>query len=190
MKRGDLGFGTGHRHRRRRRPNGTGTTRGSKGNGTGGGGNVEGDFVSNKGKIDTGTKRPGGGTCAKPPCGTSPKEVKVDARAIPSGDFGGLTAEEINRVVKARAGVFRACYQNELNRSPGPRRQARRPLHDRRRRRRQERKTAGGSTLRNDAVESCVNSNIMRLKFPAKGGLANVNYPFLFQPGRLVMRKL
>jgi hypothetical protein len=37
--------------------------------------------------------------------------------------------------------------------------------------------------MRNSTVESCVTSNIMRLKFPAKGGLANVNYPFLFQPG-------
>jgi hypothetical protein len=44
-------------------------------------------------------------------------------------------------------------------------------------------KTAGGSSLRNDEVENCVTSNIMRLKFPAKGGQANVNYPFVFQPG-------
>ena len=44
-------------------------------------------------------------------------------------------------------------------------------------------KTGGGSTMHNDDVESCVSSNIMRLKFPAKGGLANVNYPFVFQPG-------
>ena len=161
---------------------GTGTTRGSTGHGTGGGGNVEGDFVSNKGKIDTGKNRPGGGTCAKPPCGTAPHEVKV-ALSDPEGDFAGLTAEEINRVVKARAGIFKACYQHELNRSPGLGgkiivhfiiggdgvvKSA---------------KTAGGSTMRNDAVESCVTSNIMRLKFPAKGGQANVNYPFLFQPG-------
>lgn len=181
LSRGDLGFGTGvgtgvgiGR--------GTGTTRGSKGTGTGGGGNVEGDFVSAKGKIDTGSQRPGGGTCAKPPCGTGMKEVKV-ALSDPEGDFGGLTAEEINRVVKARAAVFRACYQHELNRSPGlggklvvrfviagdgSVKSA---------------KTSSGSTLRNDDVESCVTSNIMRLKFPAKGGQANVNYPFLFQPG-------
>jgi hypothetical protein len=161
---------------------GTGTTRGSNKNGAGGGGNVEGDFVSTKGKINMGKDRPGGGNCAKPPCGTSPHEVKV-ALQDPEGDFAGLTAEEINRVVKARAGVFKACYQHELNRSPGLGgkivvhfviggdgvvKSA---------------KTAGGSTLRNDAVESCVTSNIMRLKFPAKGGQANVNYPFLFQPG-------
>jgi hypothetical protein len=161
---------------------GTGTTRGSNKGGPGGGGNVEGDFVSSKGKLDTGKNRPGGGNCAKPPCGTTPHEVKV-ALSDPEGDFAGLTAEEINRVVKARAGVFKACYQHELNRSPGIGgkvvvhfviggdgvvKSA---------------KVAGGSSLRNDAVESCVTSNIMRLRFPAKGGQANVNYPFLFQPG-------
>ena len=44
-------------------------------------------------------------------------------------------------------------------------------------------KISGGSSMRNASVEGCVKSNIMRLKFPAKGGIANVNYPFLFQPG-------
>ena len=140
-----VGDGTRHRHHARQ-----------QGHGTGGGGNVEGDFVSNKGKIDTGKERPGGGTCAKPPCGTGAARSEGRAVAMPSGDFAGLTAEEINRVVKARAGVFRACYQNELNRSPGLGgklvvhfviggdgvvKSA---------------KTAGGSTLRNAAVESCV----------------------------------
>ncbi len=156
--------------------------RGSKGHGNGGGGDSEGDFVSNKGKIDTGKERPGGGTCAKPPCGTGMKEVKVSL-ADPEGDFGGLTAEEINRVVQARKGVFKACYQHELNRNPGL--GGKLVMHfviggDGTVK---TAKTAGGSSLRNDDVENCVNSNIMRLKFPAKGGQANVNYPFIFQPG-------
>jgi len=181
LKRGDLGFGPGT-GTGVGEGNGTGTTRGSKGHGNGGGGDSEGDFVSNKGKIDTGKDRPGGGNCAKPPCGTGMKEVKV-ALADPEGDFGGLTAEEINRVVKARAGVFRACYQHELNRSPGL--GGKLVVHfviggDGTVK---TAKTAGGSSLRNDDVENCVTSNIMRLKFPAKGGQANVNYPFVFQPG-------
>jgi hypothetical protein len=181
VKRGDLGFGTGTGTGVGEGA-GTGTTRGSKGKGTGGGGNAEGEFVSNKGAIDTGKERPGGGNCAKPPCGTAPKEVTLTLKD-PEGDFGGLTAEEINRVVKARAGVFRACYQTVLNRAPGlggklvihfsigPDGIVK------------SSKTAAGSTMRNADVESCINSNIMRLKFPAKGGIANVNYPFVFQPG-------
>jgi hypothetical protein len=163
---------------------GTGTRTGSKKGGNGGGGNVEGDFVTGPGKIDTGTNRPGGGNCKGGGCGTGPKAIQVGFSA-PSGDFGGLTAEEIDRVVKARAGIFRACYQKELNHTPGiggklvihfkiggdgtvqPGSTA----------------TSGGSTLRNDAVEQCVKSNVNRLKFPAKGGIANVNYPFVFTQG-------
>src|SRR5260221_9912865 len=181
LKRGDLGFGPGT-GTGVGEGNGTGTTRGSKGKGNGGGGDSEGDFVSNKGKIDTGKDRPGGGNCAKPPCGTGMKEVKVSL-SDPEGDFGGLTAEEINRVVKARAGIFRACYQHELNRSPGI--GGKLVMHfviggDGNVK---SAKTGGGSSLHNESVEECVSSNIMRLKFPAKGGQANVNYPFVFQPG-------
>ena len=98
-----------------------------------------------------------------------------------SGDFSGLSKEEIDRVVKARAGVFRACYQKELNRSPGI--GGKLVMHfviaaD------GTVKSANpqGGTLRNEGVESCVRGNIMRLKFPAKGG-AIVNYPFVFTQG-------
>jgi hypothetical protein len=163
---------------------GTGTRTGSKKGGSGGGGNVEGDFVTGPGKIDTGTNRPGGGNCKGAGCGTGPKAIQV-AFSEPSGDFGGLTAEEIDRVVKARAGIFRACYQKELNHTPGI--GGKLVIHF---------KiggdgvvqagntaTAGGSTMRNDAVEQCVKSNVNRLKFPAKGGIANVNYPFVFTQG-------
>lgn len=159
---------------------GTGTTRGSKGRGAGGGGNVEGDFVTNKGPIDTGKERPGG-TCVGPNCkGAAPKAVAVKLDGA-TGDFSGLSKEEIDRVIRARAGLFRACYQKELNRSPGlggklvinfvikpdgTVKSAR----------------TNGGTLRNAGVESCVKSNIMRLKFPAKGG-AIVNYPFVFTQG-------
>ncbi|HEX4421189.1 MAG TPA: AgmX/PglI C-terminal domain-containing protein [Kofleriaceae bacterium] len=163
---------------------GTGTRTGNKGKGNGGGGNVEGDFVTGPGRIDTGANRPGGGNCKGAGCGTGPKPVQV-AFANPSGDFGGLTAEEIDRVVKARAGIFRACYQKELNHTPGI--GGKLIIHfkiggdgvvDA-----GNTATAGGSTLHNDAVESCIKSNVNRLKFPPKGGVANVNYPFVFTQG-------
>ena len=180
-RRGDLGFGPGT-GTGVGAGNGTGTTRGSHGKGSGGGGFSDSDFVSNKGKVDTGTQRAGGGNCATPPCGTGAKPVQV-AVGEAEGDIEGLTAEEINRVVKARAGVFRACYQKELNRTPGL--GGKLVIHfviggDGVVK---SAKTGGGTSLHNDGVETCVSSNIMRLKFPAKGGLANVTYPFLFQPG-------
>lgn len=181
-KKGALGFGNGTGTGVGDEKNGTGTTRGSKGKGSGGGGNVEGDFVTNKGKVDMGKDRPGG-NCTGPNCkGAGPKEVSVNVGEM-SGDPGGYTEDEINRVVKRSAGMFRACYQKELNRSPGiggkivvkfkigadgavitasP---------------------TGGTTLANEAVKDCVARNVNRLKFPPKGAIANVTYPFLFSPG-------
>jgi hypothetical protein len=163
---------------------GTGTRTGSKKGGNGGGGNVEGDFVTGPGRIDTGTNRPGGGNCVGTSCGTGPKTIKVGF-AEPSGDFGGLTSEEIDRVVKARAGVFRACYQKELNHTPGI--GGKLVIHFKiggdGTVQAGNTATSGGSTMRNDTVEQCVKSNVNRLKFPAKGGIANVNYPFVFTQG-------
>jgi hypothetical protein len=158
---------------------GTGTTRGSKGKGTGGGGAAEGDFVS-QGKIDTGDPRTPKGTGGT---GSGPKEIAVGFAGGASGDFSGLTKEEIDRVVKSRSGLIKACYQKELNRSrnlggklvinfvisaDGVVKSTR--------------VEGGKSSLRNDAVESCVRSNIQRLKFPAKGG-GVVIYPFIFSQG-------
>jgi hypothetical protein len=180
-KRGDLGFGTGH-GTGVGPETGTGTTRGTNGHGPGGGGNAEMDVISNHKDLDTGGLRTGGGNCAKPPCGVRPKEVKVSVGEA-EGDLEGLTAEEINRVVKSAQGLFRACYQKELNRSPGL--GGKLVMHfviggDGIVK---STKTGGGSSLRNDSVEECVNRQIMRLHFPAKGGISNVNYPFIFQPG-------
>jgi hypothetical protein len=183
LTRGSLGFGPGT-GTGVGAGEGTGTRTSSKGHGPAGGGNVEGDFITGPGKIDTGTNRPGGGTCKGAGCGTGPKPVQV-AFSEPSGDFGGLTAEEIDRVVKARAGIFRACYQKELNHTPGI--GGKLLIHFKIGAdgtvQAGNTSTSSGSTLRNDAVEQCVKSNVNRLKFPAKGGVANVNYPFVFTQG-------
>jgi outer membrane biosynthesis protein TonB len=100
-----------------------------------------------------------------------------------SGDAGGYTEDEINRVVKAAAGRFRACYQKELNRTPGiggkivvrfkigPDGGV------------QSAAPTGGSSLSNEAVQSCVARNVQMLRFPPKGAIANVTYPFVFSPG-------
>jgi hypothetical protein len=164
------GFGPG---------DGTGTVRGGKGKGPGGGGSVEGDFVS-QGKIDTGeTRAPkgSGGT------GSGVKEVAVVGTGTASGDFGGLSREEIDKVVKSRQGLIKACYQKELNRARGIGGKlvvsfvigADGAVKS-------TRIDPGKSTLRNESIESCVRTQIARLRFPAKGG-ATVNYPFVFQQG-------
>jgi hypothetical protein len=147
-------------------PNGTGTTRGSKGKGAGGGGTAEGDFVTT-GKIDTGGGPTGTGI------GTSVAVGPIQAE----GNW--RTAEQIDRVVKARAGVFRACYQKELNRTPGLSGKVivRFTIN------------ADGSvakastantTLKNAGVERCLESNVLRLKFPPADGESIVSYPLIF----------
>jgi hypothetical protein len=181
-QRGSMGMGVGTGTGVGDGTQGTGTTRGSKKGGPGGGGNVEGDFVTHRGPVDAGTQRPGG-TCVGPGCkGAGPREVKVAIGEM-TGDPGGLTAEEINRVVRARAGVFRACYQKELNRTPGIGGKLVVRFKIDGAGVVQNAAIAGGSTLANEGVASCVTSNVMRLRFPAKGGAANVTYPFVFSPG-------
>jgi outer membrane biosynthesis protein TonB len=165
------GFGPGQQ--------GTGTTRGGKPGGSGGGGSVQGDFIS-QGKVDTGETRAPKGTGGS---GAGAKEVAVVGTGNATGDFGGLSKEEIERVILARKGLIRACYQRELNRTrdlggklvvnfrigADGKVQSVRVLGDK-------------SSLRHPKVESCVTRQIAQLKFPAKGG-GVVNYPFIFSQG-------
>jgi hypothetical protein len=160
---------------------GTGTKTDGKGKGPGGGGDAVGDFTTS-GKVQGGTERKGGNCVGEGCKGNGPREVKV-AIATGTGDFGGYTEDEINRVVKARAGVFRACYQKELNRSPGLGGKLVVRFKIGSDGAVQTAANAGGSTLSHDAVEQCVKSNVMRLKFPPKGAIANVTYPFVFSQG-------
>jgi hypothetical protein len=155
---------------------GTGTLRGSDGTGQGGGGTAHGDVIT-QGAIKTGGTRVPRGS----PGGTGVKEVAVDVTTgTAEGDLGGLTAEEINKVVRARKNAIRACYERELQRMPNL-----------------DGKivflwkigSAGAvtsakvkqSTMKNGAVEDCIVRQIQGMKFPApRGGLATVTYPFIF----------
>jgi hypothetical protein len=168
-RRGDLGYGRGV---------GTGVGVGTAGTGTkakgsGGGGKAEGDFVST-GKIDVGAGR-SGGKC--PGCG--PRiEARVAIGEI-TGSFNGYTAEEVKRVVMSRTGLWRACYQKELNRTPGI--AGKLVFHV---------SISGDGTvgkvnrkldtMKSAAVEMCVSANLMRLRFPAKGAQADVAVPMIF----------
>jgi hypothetical protein len=153
-----VGVGTG---------TGTGTTRGR---GTGGGGNAEGDFVA---------VRPG----VRDPSAPQPREVKIQV-GTQSGDLGDRPAEQVHRVIAARLGIFRACYQKELNRTPDiagklvlqftidPSGTVTRVL------------VAPGTTLASEPVAACMTSNVMRFKFPQAEKAAEVTFPFVFTAGR------
>jgi hypothetical protein len=108
----------------------------------------------------------------------SPGNVRLGP---PTGSFGGFTIEEIGRVVMPHMASFRACYQQELQRTPG----IHGTLHvhiqiggdghvqavD---------TAAPDSTLHSDAVARCVMGHIESLRFPDKGGIASLNYAFEF----------
>ncbi|HUH04051.1 MAG TPA: AgmX/PglI C-terminal domain-containing protein [Kofleriaceae bacterium] len=176
---GDSGAGKGSGTGFGNDKDGTGTTRGAEKGGSGGGGKSSHDVVTQK-DMDTGGERPGKGSG-----GTKPKEVRLE-RGNAEGDFTGLSKEEVDRVIKSRAGSIRACYQNEVNRKPGLAGTVvvRFTIKDRAGRGEVTRATVvgGKSTLNNRAVEDCVLRKIQSLTFPAKGG-AFVNYPFIFSQG-------
>jgi len=180
-KDGDAGTGNGGGTGAGDDPNGSGTRKRSKSSDTGGGGNAEGDFVASADIDPVATRAPrgSGGTGA----GSGVKEAKV-AFSDSSGDFsGGLSREEVERIVKSRKGTIQACYQKAVNRDRGLagklvvnfRIDAQGAVTS-------ARVEPGKSTLRNAEMESCVKRQIQGLKFPAKGG-AVVNYPFIFLSG-------
>jgi len=120
-----------------------------------------------------GTGVGGGGTGTAGPRGP-------DGAATVSVDSNGLTADEIDRVIVAHAGVFRACYQKELSR-------ARPDLAGKIVVRFTIAETGAveavaieSSTMHHKPVEDCLKDNVLRLKFPAKAR-AVVRYPFVFQ---------
>jgi hypothetical protein len=119
------------------------------------------------------------------PAGEQPpsaRPVAVDTQ--PAGPLGAYAADDLNRVIRARAGAFRACYQKELERAPGlggklvvrfkigPDGAVASVRVD-----------AAQTTLRSEAVASCVTAQVARLQFRPTGGIAEVTYPFLFSAG-------
>jgi TonB family protein len=104
------------------------------------------------------------------------------AAAVTSAPGQGLSPEQISRVVRARAGAFRACYESAAARDP---------------------KLQGGvtvsftvspsgsvnarianSSLANPRVESCVLRMFNRLSFPTADKPTSANWPLVFRPGK------
>jgi hypothetical protein len=104
------------------------------------------------------------------------------AAAASSASGQSLTSEQIRRVVVARSGAFRACYESAAARDP---------------------KLAGGitvsftvspsgdvaariasSSLANPRVESCVLRMFNRLHFPSAEKPTIANWPLVFRPGK------
>lgn len=118
------------------------------------------------------------------------RDAGADPEGVPSkvmlegseGEFAGLSREEVDRVVKSRKGVIRACYQREIQDVPDLAGKLVIAFTiDAAGKVTQASVDADRSTLHNADVASCVTRQIIKLRFPAKGG-AIVKYPFIFSP--------
>jgi hypothetical protein len=133
---------------------------------------------SGRGRSGTGT---GAGSGGNGTGGGRAGERRL-AAAPASASGQGLGAEQIARVVRARSGAFRACYETAAARDP---------------------KLQGGvtvsftvspggdvtarianSSLANARVESCVLRMFNRLRFPTADKSTSANWPLVFRPGK------
>ena len=97
--------------------------------------------------------------------------------------LGALDRSLIHRVMRRHLGVFRSCYQRELQLDPllqgtlvvkfiiskdGS----------------VARASVKSSTLGNERLESCVTERLLRVQFPSPkgGGIVIVRYPLVFRP--------
>ncbi len=117
--------------------------------------------------------------CAGGPIGPIPV-IRVDG---PSDTDGGLTKPEIAKVVNDGKGLIRVCYTRELQHNEGLAGKLVMHFQINGEGVVTSASVGDGSTLHNEAVETCVRRNIRLLKFPAKGSVSNVKYPFGFSSG-------
>jgi hypothetical protein len=177
---------------------GSGSGTGLRGGGPGGGGDGPGGVPYGAGNLDTGGMGAGTGTG---PGGRglgngsgsgngmgngsgdgSGGERKLAGKdAAPPGS--GLSRDQINRVVMARSGAFRACYESALagnpdlkgtvsiqfSISPGGSVQS---------------ASVGGSSLANPRVEGCMVRIFKRLHFPTADKGTSAGFPFVFKPSK------
>jgi hypothetical protein len=178
---------------------GMGTGTGLKGTGPGGGGTGPGvPFGSgtlntgwgfgNGGGFGSGSGGPGGagrggngmggtGSGTGSGSGTGERQVAVSSGA--GSGTGGLSPEQIRRVVMAHLGALRACYESEAERNPNlkggvtvqwqiaPEGNV-------------SGASLGGSSLGNPRVEGCVVRQVKGWKFPSTTSSSNVSWPFKF----------
>jgi hypothetical protein len=169
-----------------------GTTGGVGLRGSGAGGGQEGNAIFGSGTLDTGfgsgasvagnaRGRAGSGRVGNGDGVGSGGERRL-ATTLRATPGQGLSPEQISRVVRARSGAFRACYESAAARDP----------------RLQGGVTVsftvspagsvtariGNSSLASARVESCVLRMFNRLRFPTADKPTSANWPLVFRPGK------
>jgi hypothetical protein len=154
---------------------------GVAGVGIGGGGTGYGGKVLGSGSLDVGAGRGRGKT---PGLGKGKeREVQAGVETGSPDAEGGLTREQINRVVRAHKAALEYCYTKELQRSP--------TLAGRvdlfwviRTNGSVDRTKIADTTLGNRAVEGCLERQIKNWQFPRSDAETIVQkYPFFFKGG-------
>lgn len=160
--------------------------RGLRGVGTGGGGDGPGSLLGG-GALGTGLGagkgggRAGGG--GKGVGGTGRGEAKVSVTAGAPQVSGYLSAEQINRVVRANQAALRYCYEAEVQRQRNLRGKVTIQWRVDRGGLVPQAKVAS-STLNNAGVEGCLVRQVKKWHFPKPdGGEVSVLYPFIFGIG-------
>ncbi|MFM2152360.1 MAG: hypothetical protein RL199_795 [Pseudomonadota bacterium] len=149
---------------------------GARGGGAGGGGTGLG--IGGLGGHGSGRGRGGSGEFDLGGTG------KSGTRFVPGKTtvVGGLTADEVGRIIRRHWNEIKYCYEKELSKDPNLAGKVSiafviDPVGDVGDARVSE------TTLNNGGAEQCMVSNVRRWKFPAPrgGGTVEVNYPFIFQ---------
>jgi hypothetical protein len=157
-------------------PPGAGGPGGTKGGGFGKDGTA-GERKGNDKALDTGGVR--AAVCVGAGCGGGGGEIAILPPPLPpTPDKPTLTAADIDRVIKAHAGMFTSCYQKELDKVPTLGGDVTLHFEILPTGRVKDSRQSGGS-LTNANVVSCMKRALGILTFPQKGG-AIVNYPFAF----------
>ncbi len=136
--------------------------------------------VKSDGPMNTGKNR--NAICMGAGCGDGPGPEYLPPPEPPGPDRVTLTAKEIDEVIRRSQGLFRACYQKELNRVSTLAGDIRMHFEILPNGRVTGQRKNGGS-MTNSEVIQCVKTSLGYLRFPQKGG-AIVNYPFVFNPGQ------
>jgi hypothetical protein len=162
---------------------GSGTLNTGWGQGNGGGFGAGAGGPGGKGGGGFGTGGNGNGSGGGTGNGTGPGEHGVQGGGAGIATHGGLSPEQIRRVVMAHKGALQACYEIEAQKDPtlkggvtlawtidatGAVTSA----------------NVSGSTIHNARVEGCVLRQVRAWHFPASDGVSQVGYPFSFGIGR------
>ncbi len=155
-------------------PGGPGITKAvPKGNGP------VGDAPKSTGPLSTGKDR--NAVCMGAGCGEGPGPEYLPPPTPPENDKQTLTAKEIDAVIRSKKGLYRACYQKELNRNASLAGDIRMHFEIGANGKVSGQRKVGGTMTNSDVIQ-CVKTSLGYLQFPQKGG-AIVNYPFVFIPG-------